>query len=405
LEQGIQLKKPPVEVDSAGGFFVDFWGARAYNLNKDSSATHPKGQSNIFPWPVNQDRLASSFFCSQAESTMQTVSCLPKEKEIMSSNSDRFPNPNNRILFAVTPGLLATLGLINGNSSFWTLLGVILLLLFVAVAWLKNNRRLPGWSLMAIGLLLGIAQPVVLGIIGVLVALVTGTPPSPASSPFVLALPWIGIAVLSLYLKQDRKASSRTWLLAAVIVLCCILVRVKYFILLGVSWSILWEMLGVSLWSAGTLLLPIIAVGPLARRYGAPTSLFAVGAIFAWYQVLIDNAYKVSGNIGSSELFWVYLIVVRFLFIVIGPWLFLRAKGTRRQLFGLIGSICASVAINIMISGIVRGDFTLIIWLTAIPYTISIGLSLALAYWLYWSAGNSKNNTSIKQPANTGAAD
>jgi hypothetical protein len=154
-------------------------------------------------------------------------------------------------------------------------------------------------------------------------------------------------------------------------------------------------MLGVSLWSAGTLLLPIVAIGVLARKYGAPTILFAVGATFAWYQVLIDNAFKVSGNIGSSELFWVYLIVVRFLFIVIGPWLFLRAKGTHRQLFGLIGSVCASVAINIIVSGIVRGDFTLVIWLSAIPYTISIGLSLLLAYCLYRSEGNSQNNTLI----------
>jgi hypothetical protein len=168
---------------------------------------------------------------------------------------------------------------------------------------------------------------------------------------------------------------------------------VKYFFLLGVSWPVVGDMLGVSLWSAGTLLLPILAGGILARRYGAPTILFAVGATFAWYQVLIDNAFKVSANIGSPALFWVYLIVVRILFVVIGPCLFLRARGTRRSLFGLIGSICASVAINIAISGFVRGDFTLIIWLSAIPYTISIGLSLLLAYWLYRSASQSLNDT------------
>jgi hypothetical protein len=317
----------------------------------------------------------------------------------MLSNTDGLSIADNKILLAVTPGLLVTLGLVSINPSIWTLLGIILLLLFVVVSWMQNNRQLPGWSLMAVGILFGISQPVVLGTIGVLVSLVTGTPPSPASSPFVLVLPWIGIAVLSFYIKQNSQHVSRTWFLAVTTVLCNILVRVKYFILIGVSWSVLWEMLGVSLWSAGTLLLPIIAAGVLARKYGAPAILFAVGATFAWYQVLIDNAYKISGNIGSSELFWVYLIVVRFLFIVIGPWLFLRAKRTQRQLFGLIGSICASVAINIMISGIVRGDFTLIIWLSAIPYTISIGLSLALAYWLYWSAVNSKNNTSIKKPA------
>jgi len=299
----------------------------------------------------------------------------------------------------VIPGLLATLGLVSGNLSFWTVLGVILLLLFVTVSWIHNNRQLPGWSLMAVGILLGISQPVVLGIIGVLMALVTSTPPSPASSPFVLALPWIGIAVLSLCVKQNNQHVTRTWLLAASIVLCSILVRVKYFILFGISWSVVGEMLGVSLWSAGTLLLPIIAGRILARRYGAPTILFAVGATYAWYEVLIDNAFKVSANIGSSELFWVYLIVVRFLFVVIGPWLFLHAKGSHRQLFGLIGSVCASVVINIVVSGFVRGDFTLIIWLSAIPYTISIGLSLLLAAWLYRSADESQSNASINQTA------
>jgi hypothetical protein len=313
----------------------------------------------------------------------------------MLSNTDRLPIPGNKILLAVTPGLLVTLGLVSVNPSIWTLLGIILLLLFVVVSWMQNNRQLPGWSLMAVGILLGISQPVVLGTIGVLVALVTGTQPSPASSPFVLVLPWIGIAALSLYIKQNSQHGSRTWLLALTIVLCNILVRVKYFILFGVSWSVFWEMLAVSLWSAGTLLLPIIAVGVLAHKYGASAILFAVGATFAWYQVLIDNAYKVSGNIGSSELFWVYLVVVRFLFIVIGPLLFLHAKGTHRRLFALIGSICTSVAINIMISGIVRGDFTLIIWLSAIPYTISMGLSLALADWLYRSTDNSKINASF----------
>jgi hypothetical protein len=323
----------------------------------------------------------------------------------MLSNTDRLPISNKKILLAVTPGLLVTLGLVNENPSIWTLLGIILLLLFVGISWIQNNRQLPGWSLLAVGIILGISQPLVLGITGVLVALVTGTPPSPVSSPFVLVLPWIGIAVLSLYIKQKSQHVTRTWLLAVTIVLCNILVRVKYFVLFGVSWSVLWEMLGVSLWSAGTLLLPIIAVGVLARKYGASTILFAVGATFAWYQVLIDNAYKVSGNIGRSELFLVYLIVVRFMFIVIGPWLFLRVKGTHRQLFGLIGSICASVAINILISGIVRGDFTLIIWFSAIPYTISIGLSLALAYWLYWSVGIRMNKSQFSsQPANNGSS-
>jgi hypothetical protein len=244
-----------------------------------------------------------------------------------------------------------------------------------------------------------------LGTLGVFAALLTGTPPSPASSPFILALPWMGIAAISFYSRQNRRHLLGTWLLVAAITLCCILVRVKYFVYWGISWSILWDMLGVSFWSTGTLLLPIMAVGLLVRRFGWLTILFAVGATFAWYQVLIDNAYKVSANIASLEAFWGYLILVRSLFIVVGPWLYLRARGMRRKLTGLIVTICVSVAINIVISGIVRGDFTLIIWLSAIPYTVSIGLSLFLAYWLTRPAENDRSNVLVEQLADKGGVD
>jgi hypothetical protein len=310
----------------------------------------------------------------------------------MTSDSTRNPITAGEILLTLAPGLLAALGLVNGDTSAWSLIGTVLLVLFIAAGWLRNNRRLPGWSLMGVGLLLGIAQPVVLGVLGVLAALITNTPASPVSSPFILAIPWIGAAVASLYMKPDSRRAKGIWFLAAAILLCNILVRVKYFILYGVSWTVLGEMLGVSLWSAGTLLLPILVCGLLARRYGAWVILFATGATFAWFQILIDNAYKVSANIGSPALLWVYLLIVRSLFIVVGPWLFLRAKGMRRKLLGLIGSVVASVVINIVVSGMVRGDFTWIIWLSSIPYTLSVGLSLILAYWLFRSVMDTQTN-------------
>ena len=101
--------------------------------------------------------------------------------------------------------------------------------------------------MMAVGIVLGISQPGVLGLIGVLIALVTGTPPSPASSPFVLALPWIGIAVLSFYIKQNSQHGTRTWLLAVTIVLCNILVRVKYSSYLGYLGQFFGNVRGVAL--------------------------------------------------------------------------------------------------------------------------------------------------------------
>lgn len=261
------------------------------------------------------------------------------------------------------------------------------------VGWVISNKQLPDWSLMAGGILLGIAQPIILSTLGIFTALISGTTPSPTASPIVLALPWIGIALILFYLRHNGRSVSKVVLWAGIITICCLLVRVKYFVLYGISWSILWKMLGISLWAAGTLLLPTMIVGLLPRRFGAFTILFAIGATFSWYEVLIDNGFKVSISIGSQGALWVYLFVVRSLFIIIGPWLFLCLKDLRRKLMGLISSICASVVINIVISGVVRGDFTLVIWLSAIPYTICVGLSPVLAYRMYRSANDIRKET------------
>jgi hypothetical protein len=301
----------------------------------------------------------------------------------MLPNPDEHPVAYIKLLVIMIPGLVATLGLVNGELSIWSLLGIILLVFFIAVGWVTSHRQLPDWSLMASGILLGVAQPVILGIIGVFAALITNTTPSPTSSPVVTILPWIGIALILFFLWRRGQSVTKVVFLVGMITFCCILVRVKYFILFGVSWSILGQMLGISLWAAGTLLLPVMFVGLMPRRFGELTILFAVGATFVWYQVLIDNGYKVSTNMGNPGMLWVYYLVVSSLFIVIGPCVFLRLVGLQRKLLGLIVSMCTSVVINILVSGIVRGDFTPIIWLSAIPYTVSIGLSPLLAYWLY----------------------
>ena len=303
--------------------------------------------------------------------------------------------PQNRALLAVVPGLLAALGLADSERSIWIPLGSMLLLLFVAIASKQFRWPLPDWSLLAVGILFGLTLPFVLSTTGLIVALATNTSPSPTSSLFVLVLPWIGITVLL----RMRPPASSAWPVLAGIVLACILVRMKYFVLFGVSWPIIREMLGVSLWSAGSLLLPIVFVGLLRRQYGEAAVLFAVGATFVWYQVLIDNAYKVSENVVSVELFWVYLVASRLPFVVVGPWLFLRAQEPHRKLLGLTVPVCLSVIVNIVTSGIVRGDFTIIIWLSAIPYTISIILSLVLAYWICRSINETSNHFPVRQPA------
>jgi hypothetical protein len=297
----------------------------------------------------------------------------------MESNADYFPVQTKTIILTLIPGLIATLGLFNDAWSGWSWVGVVLLALFIILGWLTGNQRLPDWTLMAGGLLVGIAQPVVLGILGVLAALATHTTPSPTDSLFVTALPWIGTGLVLYHLRGRGLCMPKVLLWVAAITACCILVRVKYFVLYGFSWDILGQMLGISLWAAGTLLLPVLLTGLMPKRHGRFRVLFAAGATFAWYQVLIDNGTRVSAGLDSQGTVWIYFLVVRCLFIVLGPWLFLGLRDARWKLAGLTACICASAAVNILISGLVRGDFTAVIWLSAIPYILSIGLSPVLA--------------------------
>jgi hypothetical protein len=278
--------------------------------------------------------------------------------------------------------LLATFGLLNVDLSMQTLIGATVLVLYTVAAWFQNGRRLPGWSLLGVGMLFGLGLPVVLALAALPVALATGTEPTPSSSPFTLAIPWVLLALLVLCLRRDVRFSPGVGLLAVGTILCSVLVRVKYFVLYGVSWAIAGEMLGVSLWAAGTLLLPAVVAGLLGRRYGLLAVLFAVGGAYVWYQVLLDNAQRVSAGITDPALYLVYVVATQLPFVVIGPWWFLRARGLRGRLWGLLISVCAAVSANILISGLVRRDFSPVIWLSAIPYTVSIALSIALAYAL-----------------------
>jgi hypothetical protein len=300
----------------------------------------------------------------------------------MQTDADVHPVPIKKILLALIPGLIAMLGLSDDAWSSRAWLGIVLLVGILIAGWAAGGKKLTDWTLMAGGLLVGIAQPVILGVLGVLAALATGTQASPSDSLSIAALPWIVIALLLYRLWRSGRGMSGIMLWGTAILLCCVLVRVKYIFLYGLTWPILGQALGISFWAAGTLLLPILLSGLMPRRFDPFPILFATGATYAWYQVLIDNGFRVSAgfeSLGSHAAFPVYLILVRCLFIIVGPWLFLSLRERRWKLAGLSACMCASAGINILVSGLVRGDFSTLIWLSAIPYTISLGLSPLLA--------------------------
>ena len=111
--------------------------------------------------------------------------------------------------------------------------------------------------------------------------------------------------------------------------------------------------------------------------------LFVVGANFLWFQDVIDYVQKLHLYIDNSVLFTTFIMFLPLLFTVIAPLRFLRARSTLGRLWGLLVPIGLAVVVSIVVAGLVRGDFTLLLWLSAIPYTVSILLNLALAYLLY----------------------
>ena len=185
----------------------------------------------------------------------------------------------------------------------------------------------------------------------------------------------------------------------ALVVVCNILVRVKNFILVDVSWSVAHGVISVGLWAAALALLPVVIGIPLARRHGKFAVLFVVGSTYMAFQSLINVDQQVRINLNSSTGFIAYMVLIPLLFTVIAPLWYLRTEPMRAKMGGLLALTGVAVAANIIVSGWVRGDFTLMIWLSAIPYIISVLLTIALAHFLYRGA-RALNTRFCTQPEN-----
>ena len=132
------------------------------------------------------------------------------------------------------------------------------------------------------------------------------------------------------------------------------------------------------------LLLPVALGLCLAQRYGLPTMLFVIGMIYVGFQILIDVNYKVSDQIGGTLGFVAYKALIPLLFTVIAPLWFLRARSSRSRVGGVLALVGLAVILDLVVVGLsYGGDLPLIIWISFIPYTISVLLTLALAYLLY----------------------
>jgi hypothetical protein len=298
---------------------------------------------------------------------------------------DKLPLSWNKVLLAIIPGLLATVGLITTDYSVWMLVGLILLVTFLVSVYWWNNRQLPSWGLMAIGMLASVGLMLASGVIGGLVAIIAG---KSANTVVLLILLATLITLLGLSMRTQR-VPMFVWVLSALIIMCQLAVRVKYFVLLGISWSVAGQWLNISLYAAVIALLLPVVLGPIvAKRYGLLAMLFVIGMIYVSFQILIDVNFKVSDHIGGTLGFVAYKTLIPFLFTVIAPLWFLRARTALNRVGGMLTLVGLAVIIDLLVVGLsYAGELPLIIWISFIPYTISVLLALVLAYLLYRESG------------------
>ena len=261
------------------------------------------------------------------------------------------------------------------------LVGLILLVLFLITGYWWNNSQLPGWSLMAAGFLTSVGLMMVSGVVGGLAGIMVG---SSANSVVVIILLAILAAVLA-FPMRTQSVSPVVWVLVALILLCQLAVRIKYFVLLGLSWSVAFQWLNISLYAAIIALLLPVAFGLLlAKRYGILTMLFTIGMIYVSFQILVDVNYKVSDQIGGTLEFVVYKALIPLVFTVIAPLWFLRAQSSLSRVGGMLTLVGLAVIVDLVIIGFsYGGELDLVIWISFIPYTVSVLLTLALAYLQY----------------------
>jgi hypothetical protein len=296
---------------------------------------------------------------------------------------NKIPREWMTTILAIVPGVLITIAILLNviyEMVFWAALALVL---FVTIGWFYQSKKLPGWSLVAVGVLLTAILILASGVFGGITTLIVGSTDVSLSVAIMVVWSVMLFIIFHFWSQKQLSFSPTIWFVTVSIIICNFLVRMKYVYLFDLSWPVVADVTRISLWSAAMLLLPIIMGMYLARWFGLTTVLFAVGTTFMWFQIIVDNAGRVSENIHNPLLLAGYLVLTPVLATIVGPILYLRTKRAGYGLQGLLITTGIAVGANVVISGIVRGDFTIIIWLSAIPYVVSAILALWLSYLLY----------------------
>jgi hypothetical protein len=278
-------------------------------------------------------------------------------------------------ILAISPGVIATLGWTRTDYSPWMLSGTLLLLAFIATAYWVNNKQFPHWSLLAAGLVTAQALSFIEGVIGGLSALIVGAT-AQVSVMMILLVVFIILWTRPPYAPLPQYANT----FVVLIVICHLVVRLKYFGLFGFSWDVALQWFSISLYAAlNTLLLPIAIGRRLNPKFGPTSVLFVLGMFYGNFQLLVDVNNIVSNQLDNTVWISIYRALIP-LFITLGGALcFARASSASRRLGGLLTFISAGLIINFSVVGwSYQGTLPLIIWLSFIPYTFSVLLTFIL---------------------------
>lgn len=309
---------------------------------------------------------------------------------------EQFPWSWEKVVLGLFPGFLATLGFIRFDFSVEALVGLVLLVVFLLQAFWRNKRRLPAWSLIALGMLASVILTMVTGVLAGVSALLVGE----SANAVVLLVLLMALIFLLRILLREKRVTRLAWVLSLFVVVCQLAVRLKFFVILGISWSVVGQWFMISLFAAVTALLLPVALGWfLAESFGPARILFVLGMVFIGFQVLIDVNEKVSYQMGDSLEFIAYKVLIPLIFTVFAPLWFMRGQTPQVRIAGVLGLVGLAVVLDLVIVGLsYRGELPFMIWMSFIPYTLSVVLTLILANVLY-----RESDTRLTQPKGVGS--
>jgi hypothetical protein len=287
---------------------------------------------------------------------------------LMAVNPTLKPVPWGQVLLVVVPGLLLAYARIYPPLASAALISFALVV-FLALAWLALQKRLPAWGLLGLGLLVGWVLLLIVGQVqnelGIRLRLDYNQLQLLVSAPV-----WILILLLAWRYTPGRAIPAWGWLVL-------LLVVAGFTAYLGP---------GV-LSSVGFILLPAALGLPLARQHGPLASLFVIGAYSPW---LFDADYY-SVPLMKDMAFYPFYVLLLWVFMIgLAPLLLLRARSRLDRAVGLLAPVFLALGAAVAVPWLMDPGFhPLRIWLGTAGLMAFTLLVLALGFFLYqgWEAG------------------